>query len=191
MREIFKQSDGNGTSSMEIDQQQSPSTMTPNAFMEMLLTKMVAQLLPILHQSEQNVLLDQQLSKLTPEQNLLILLELFDVTNNIGKIFLNKLKRDERRQRTDNFGSFPINLGYYKEMMRKFEFAEELIKVSLKNDFKRSATYWFDSTEHFDVTISSHKPENIFGLKLADYICAPHELHCQDFDAGPYYDPLV
>ncbi|KAI3412098.1 hypothetical protein GPALN_002140 [Globodera pallida] len=63
---------------MEIDQQQSPSTMTPNAFMEMLLTKMVAQLLPILHQSEQNVLLDQQLSKLTPEQNLLILLELFD-----------------------------------------------------------------------------------------------------------------
>uniref|UniRef100_A0A183BQB6 Secreted protein n=1 Tax=Globodera pallida TaxID=36090 RepID=A0A183BQB6_GLOPA len=44
--------DGNGTSSMEIDQQQSHSTMTANAFMEMLLTKMVAQLhIPILHQS--------------------------------------------------------------------------------------------------------------------------------------------
>uniref|UniRef100_A0A183C4Y7 Orphan protein n=1 Tax=Globodera pallida TaxID=36090 RepID=A0A183C4Y7_GLOPA len=82
-------------------EQQSHSTMTANSFMEMLLTKMVAELLhiPILHQSEQNVLLDQQLSNLTPEQNL--------------------------------------------------------------------ATYWFDIKEHFDVTISSHKSENIFGLKLA------------------------
>ncbi|KAI3408395.1 hypothetical protein GPALN_010319 [Globodera pallida] len=135
MREIFKQSDGNGANSMEIDQQQSPPTMTANAFMEMILTKMVAELLhiPILHQSEQSVLLDQQLSNLTPEQNLSIVLELFYVANNFGNIFLNKLKRDERRKMTGNFGSFRlINLGYYKEMMRKFEFAVE---------FKRSAPY--------------------------------------------------
>uniref|UniRef100_A0A914HM51 Uncharacterized protein n=1 Tax=Globodera rostochiensis TaxID=31243 RepID=A0A914HM51_GLORO len=150
----------------QIDNQQQPSTITANAFMNMLLKKMLKLKEKFWHRfnfkkQEQNVFAGDAFVNLNPEQDQSLLYELFKISSNFAEQFLQIARYEKKKLSKFGDNCSLINWAFYDELTWKFNKVENIMRKC------HGSTSSFILYKYFNVNISWHEPdEDITAWKL-------------------------